>query len=157
MGFIFDYDDILGKSALLQIKSTYDLEESKFNLEKGINRSGSLDVISNISDKNIITKIKNTRNENTEYYLRLKVFMPENCNAIFGGSNKWTPGTDEYFYYSDILRNGESTEEFNTALDIYDLLYQYKQDFNIIIVAECVEVQYHEDGTPYADWDYTSP
>ena len=160
LGFTFDCDNKLGKSAYSEIQCVYNSDESNFELKNGTSKGNSLNVISDFGG-GINTIIKNTRNENTEYYLRLKVFATEQCIRTYGGSNKWTPGADGYFYYSDILRDGESTEEFNTKFDIDDLLYEFEQNFNIIIVAECVEVQYREDGTPYADWsaqrDYTSP
>lgn len=66
------------------------------------------------------------------------------------GAGKWTPGTDGYYYYSDIVAPGQTT----TQLDVSFLFpAEIPADFNVIIIQECTPVLCDNDGNPYADWN----
>lgn len=70
------------------------------------------------------------------------------------GAGKWTPGADGYYYYSDIVEAEGKTSQINVGFK-----FPVKEgedipaDFNVIIIQECTQVLYEEDGTPYADWN----
>lgn len=88
----------------------------------------------------------------TECYVRVKILAGgkyEEGITVSDTSGKWTPGTDGYYYYSDILAPGESTEELIVKIDNMDS----EQSFNVIVVQEWTPVLYDESGNPYADWN----
>ncbi|MGN0399715.1 MAG: hypothetical protein ACI4EO_06270 [Blautia sp.] len=94
--------------------------------------------------------IKNTGD--SDCYVRVKIFAGgkyEEGITVSDASGKWTPGTDGYYYYSDILAPGESTEELIVKIDNMDSA----QSFNVIVIQECTPVLYDESGNPYADWN----
>lgn len=77
-----------------------------------------------------------------------------------GGWNEIVPeGADEYYYYTEILNGGESTEVLDVVIDIpskeEDEKFEDGDNFNVIVIYESTPVRYHEDGTPYADWTQT--
>lgn len=94
--------------------------------------------------------VKNTGD--FDCYVRLKVFAGEKFQdgLVFSdASGKWTPGADDYYYYSDIVPVGGESGEIQVKIDYKDS----EKDFNVIVVQECTTVQYDADGNPYADWD----
>ena len=64
-------------------------------------------------------------------------------------SGKWTPGSDGYYYYSDMVPAGASAEELTIHIDNMDS----EESFNVIVVQESTPALYDEQGNPYADWD----
>ena len=98
---------------------------------------------------------KHIRIENTgnyDCYVRVKVFAGElfQDSLTYGDdSGKWTPGADDYYYYSDVVAPGASSDEMQIRIDSTGL----DQDFNVIVVQECTPVLYDENGNPYADWN----
>ncbi len=86
-------------------------------------------------------------------YVRARAFCGSQYSLVYSGSDKWTPGSDGYYYYSDILNGGEKTEELlvkieNVPEDVADA-----SEFNVAVVYETTPVLYDEDGKPYADWN----
>lgn len=80
--------------------------------------------------------------------------------AAKGSWNEIVPeGADEYYYYTDILQGGESTDVLDVVIDIpskeEDEKFEDGDSFNVIVIYESTPVRYHEDGTPYADWTQT--
>ena len=87
-------------------------------------------------------------------YVRLKVLTGDAYKKGVtysepDGAGKWTPGTDGYYYYSDIVKPGEVTAQ----LDVSFLFpTEDPADFNVIIIQECTPVIFDQNGNPYADW-----
>lgn len=87
-------------------------------------------------------------------YIRVKAFCGSEYSLVFSDeSGKWTPGEDGYYYYSDIVNGGGTTDELlvkieNVPEDVTDA-----DSFNVVVVYESTPVLYREDGTPYADWN----
>lgn len=106
-------------------------------------------------------------------YVRARVYssLPTNVTA-----SAWSEGTGGWYYYGSeenptILNPSESTGSLDPE-HIDDLLgdenlFKVWIDFpkpeeatdgmsyNVIVVYESVPVQYDEDGSPYADWNFT--
>lgn len=93
--------------------------------------------------------IKNTGDY--ECYVRVKVFAGEKYQdgLQYQGSQKWSPGENDYYYYSDIVPAGGETEELQVKIDSKDS----EEEFNVIVVQECTPVLYDNEGKPYADWN----
>ncbi len=75
-------------------------------------------------------------------------------------SSKWSLGADGWWYYSDVLMAGESTEVLVVSIQGVevseeDLLNPSKvEDFDVIVVYESIPVEYDENGVPLdPDWD----
>lgn len=69
-------------------------------------------------------------------------------------SGKWTPGTDGYYYYGDIVAPAGTTTELEVRFAFPE--GEEPTDFNVIIIQECTPVLYDENGNPYADWTVTA-
>jgi predicted ribosomally synthesized peptide with SipW-like signal peptide len=86
-------------------------------------------------------------------YVRAKAFAGSEYTLTFeSASGKWSQGDDGYYYYSDILEGGASTEEL--LIHIGGIPEDTK-DFNVVVVYESTPVLYDADGNPYADWTQT--
>lgn len=77
-----------------------------------------------------------------------------------GGWNEIVPaGPDEYYYYTEMLRGGESTDVLDVVIEIPSKeegeTFDEGENFNVIVIYESTPVRYREDGTPYADWTQT--
>ena len=81
-------------------------------------------------------------------YVRVRAFAGSAYSLQYFGEN-WTPGTDGYYYYNEIVPAGGSTG----TLDIMIAGAVDGQSFNVVVVQECTPVQYDEDDSPYADWN----
>lgn len=85
-------------------------------------------------------------------YVRIKALAGAKIKdkLTYAGDDRWTQGTDGYYYYSDILPAGGTTTQI-------DVSFAYPEDgqdtFNVIIIQESAPVFYDEAGAPYADWD----
>ena len=100
--------------------------------------------------------ITNTKAQNaTEHvYVRIKALAGEDVmkTIVYSGGPEWTPGGDGYYYYANPLAPGESTTEIDVKINDIPITVD-PESFNVIVVYECCPVRYHEDGTPYADWN----
>lgn len=85
----------------------------------------------------------------SDCFVRVKVFAGSRITLTMSGSS-WSQGEDGYWYYSDIVPVGGSTEELLAGITIPE---DYTESFNVVVVQECTPVLYQEDGTPYADWN----
>lgn len=94
-------------------------------------------------------KIQNT-GEN-ECYVRVKVFCGSQFTVDFSSeAGAWEERDgDGYWYYSDILPMGGETKELLAEITIPEDL---KESFNVVVIQECTQVLYDENGSPYADW-----
>ncbi len=95
-----------------------------------------------------------TSDEDSEpVYVRARAYCGSQYELVYTASEKWTPDSDGYYYYSDILNAGEKTSEFivkieNVPEDVTDA-----SEFNVAVIYETTPVLYDEDGNPYADWN----
>ena len=100
---------------------------------------------------------KHIRIENTgeaDCFVRVKVFagsVAEISYTLEGGS--WQMGEGEYWYYGKILAPGEFSEELAASIKIPEGMEDKMENFDVVVVQECVPVFYRGDGTPYADWN----
>ncbi len=86
-------------------------------------------------------------------YLRVKAFCGSEYELIYSdGSGKWTPGSDGYYYYSDIVNAGETASTLDIRIGQVPVEVRDADSFNVVVIYERTPVQYQEDGSPYADW-----
>ena len=96
-------------------------------------------------------KVQNTGDY--DCFVRVRAFAGTRYQdkLIYSGDN-WTLADDGYYYYSQIVEAGASTE------DVLDIRIPYEesegQDFNVIVVQESAPVIYDENGNPIGDWDH---
>lgn len=86
-------------------------------------------------------------------YVRARAFSGSQYPLNFSGSAKWTPGADGYYYYSDILNAGESTEELLIKINGIPEEIRESMELNVAVIYETTPVLYDEGGNPYADWN----
>ena len=96
-----------------------------------------------------------TSTEDSEpVYIRVKAFCGSEYSLVFSdASGKWTPGEDGYYYYSDIVYGGGTTDELLVKIENVPEDVKDADSFNVVVVYESTPVLYREDGTPYADWN----
>lgn len=88
-------------------------------------------------------------------YVRVKAFAGNSITLNYSGSTKWTyNNSDQYWYYSDIVPVGGSTESLVVSIE-FDRS-KVSSDFNVIVVQECTPVLYDASGSPYADWSLST-
>ncbi len=97
-------------------------------------------------------QLKNTSTQ--DEYVRVKVL----CGSAFtleftNESGKWSLNEDGYWYYSDILKPGDTTKPLLAGITVPE---DQKDDFDVIVVEESTPVLYDENGDPYADWSLKS-
>lgn len=108
-----------------------------------------------VPDEEVVNWMKNVTIQNTgetDCYVRVQVFAGEKYQDSLQYSDengKWTPGSDGYYYYSDIVPVGGESEKLLVHIDNMDS----EEDFNVIVVQESTPVLYDENDEPYADWN----
>ena len=109
-----------------------------------------------IPDETVDNWTKHVKVQNTgdyDCFVRVRAFAGTRYQdkLIYSGDN-WTLADDGYYYYSQIVEAGASTE------DVLDIRIPYEesegQDFNVIVVQESAPVIYDENGNPIGDWDH---
>ncbi|MFR5585123.1 MAG: hypothetical protein ACLTLQ_16080 [[Clostridium] scindens] len=82
---------------------------------------------------------------------RRKVILREPVySSVLGEAGAWEErDSDGYWYYNDVLPAGGMTKELLAEITIPEDL---KDSFNVVVIQECTQVLYKDDGTPYADW-----
>lgn len=100
-----------------------------------------------------IISIENTGDY--DCYVRVKAFVgAENGDLVFSDEDdKWTPDADGYWYYSDIVKPGETTSTVKLAVLGLKETPEAGEAFNVIVVEECTPVRFDENGNAYADWE----
>ena len=89
-------------------------------------------------------------------YVRVKAFAGNEYPLQYSGDDeKWTPGADGYYYYSDILNGGETTSTLNILIRNVPEELKEAAEFDVAVVYERTSVLYDADGNPYADWSVT--
>lgn len=87
-------------------------------------------------------------------YVRIRAFAGSAYELLYmDASGHWTAGNDGYYYYSEILPGGETTEEFLIRINNVPADVQDGFSFNVVVIYETTPVQYDHDGNPYADWN----
>ncbi len=90
---------------------------------------------------------------NADCYVRVKVFAGSLVELTYGGSGKWAPGADGYYYYSDVVPAGGMTEELLVSIHASGEMKELGTDFDVIVIQECAPVMYDGDGNPYPPSD----
>lgn len=93
-----------------------------------------------------------SREDSQPVYVRARAFCGSEYTLVYSGSEKWSPNSDGYYYYSDILNAGESTEILDVKIENIPEDVKNGDNFNVVVIYETTPVRYREDGTPYADW-----
>lgn len=92
-------------------------------------------------------------------YVRVKAYC-ENPDGLDYSSddNRWTGGSDGYWYYTEILKGGESTAELKVKIT-FPANAEDGDVYNVVVIYESTPVRYNEHGEPYAynevDWTAT--
>ena len=95
-----------------------------------------------------IVSVKNTGDY--ACYVRVTAFAGSEYTLTYedGGSGKWSDGRDGYWYYSELLEPGASTEKMHVVIPA-DLLKKVEEegiDQNVIVVQECAPEAYDDSG-----------
>lgn len=98
-----------------------------------------------------------SREDSEPVYVRARAFCGSDYQLVYSGSAKWSPNSDGYYYYSDILNGGEQTEVLDIKIENIPADEDLKDgdNFNVVVIYETTPVRYRADGTPYADWTAT--
>ena len=89
-------------------------------------------------------------------YVRVKALNGSEYTLTYTDTcGKWTPGSDGYYYYSDIVNGGEATGGLDIKIGNVPESVEDGSSFNIVVVYETTPVRYDENGKPYADWNAT--
>lgn len=96
--------------------------------------------------------LTNNKNGNP-VFARAKAFCKKNYPLTYETNNKWELNeNDGFYYYNDIINNGESAEELLVTINDVPNDVTIKENFNVIVICETTPVLYDKDGNPYADW-----
>ena len=97
-------------------------------------------------------QITSRQDSKEDVCVRVTAYAGSLVTLQYSGDSKWSPAADGYYYYSDILKPGESTSEIDVHISNIPMSVD-PQSFNVVVVYEACAVKYHSDGTPYADWN----
>lgn len=107
-------------------------------IEETVDGDGKHVVINNVGDY--------------DCYVRVKVFSIVDVDYSHTGG--WEQGAEDYWYYTEILPAGGSTEELLVTFEYPENTEDdKKEEFNIIVIQECTPVLYDDNNNPMADWD----
>ena len=86
-------------------------------------------------------------------YIRVRAFCGAAYQLVYSDtSGKWSPDSDGYYYYSDVVKGGEATDVLDIKIENVPEDVKDPASFNVVVIYETTPVLYREDGTPYADW-----
>lgn len=109
-----------------------------------------------IPDEEVVGMAKRIAVKNTgdfDCFVRVKVFAGEKYQSglvfVPDEAGTWSEGDDGYYYCSEIVPAGKTSNTFTVKIDDMDS----EDDFNVIVVQECTAVLYDENGKAYADWN----
>ena len=87
-------------------------------------------------------------------FIRVKAFGPSEYELQYSGDEKWSPGADGYYYFSDVVQPGGTTSVLDIHIDNIPESVNIAEDieFNVAVIYETTPARYNEDGTAYADW-----
>ena len=98
--------------------------------------------------ENMIKKVSIKNTGDYEVLVRAKAIYPDTCTVELVDSTGWTEGDDGYYYYSEIVNPGETTEQLKLQITT-----EATGSFNVIIIQEATKVIYTEDGEATGDWN----
>ncbi len=98
--------------------------------------------------KVVITSKKDSKED---VYVRVRAYAGTQVKLQYIADDSWTPAADGFYYYSGILKPGESSSEIDVKISNIPTGVDL-QSFNVVVVYEATPVRYHADGSPYADW-----
>ena len=102
--------------------------------------------------------IKNTGDY--DCYVRMKALVGDDYTITYSEpdeAEKWAPGADGFYYYSDMLAAKTGvTSRIDVNITFPEPEDGEAPDFNVIIIQECTPVLYDNEGNPYADWNKTA-
>lgn len=95
-----------------------------------------------------------TTSEDSEpVFIRARAFCGSEYSLVYSdASGKWTPNSDGYYYYSDVVPGGGHTEVLDIKIENVPADVKDSDSFNVVVIYETTPALYREDGTPYADW-----
>lgn len=120
----------------------------------------SLGTSTTITEK-VVDMAKRIQIENTsenDCYVRVKIFAGATVTYEQPSGDNWSEGEDGYWNYNLILKGKKSDDEtgdMTTELIVKEIGVPEGfdgDDFNIVVIHECVPVVYDDAGNPYADW-----
>ena len=107
---------------------------------------GNTTIIPDEEVVNMEKRIAVTNTGDMECFVRVKVFAGDKYQPGLkftpDAEGTWSQGDDGYYYCSQIIPAGGTSNTFNVKIDDMDS----EDDFNIIVVQECTAVLYDENG-----------
>jgi hypothetical protein len=89
-------------------------------------------------------------------YVRVRAFCGSAYSLTYeDASGLWTPGADGYYYYTDVLTQGQTTGELLVRIGDVPTELAESASLNVVVVYESTPVLYDAQGQPYADWTVT--
>ena len=92
--------------------------------------------------------------ESGPVYVRVRAFSGSQYPLTYLGEG-WTPGTDGYYYYDEIVQPGDSTGNLDIHIGGVPEDVDEEMELNVAVIYESTPVQYDENGDPYPDWSIT--
>ncbi len=88
-------------------------------------------------------------------YIRARAYWGDDYTCHYeDSSGKWSPRSDGWYYYSDIVYGGDITDELVVVIDNHPEIDQPGPDFNVIVVYESLPVEYDSNGNIVEpDWN----
>lgn len=130
---------------IVKLGDTTTLEENVVNLHKAVS------ITSEPTSEPVWIRVK-------AYYAEGDLHINEEGSESY--SAKWSLGNDGWWYYSDVVTAGETTEVLDVSIEGVevaedDILNPSKvEDFDVIVVYESIPVEYDENGDPLTpDWN----
>lgn len=104
----------------------------------------------NESVEDMVKTIQITNSGDYDVYIRVKAIYGNTVTVTKSAGDKWSL-SDGYYYYSDIVEAGGTTEALQ--LEITPPSDTSQESFNVIIAEEATRATYATDGTANAaDW-----
>lgn len=103
---------------------------------------------------------------NTDCFVRARAYVTTGFDVVYDAEPGWVKGRpgfngedgtewDGWYYYEPVLTgHGQSTTNLKCTVDNLPDDPNILDSFTMTVVYESVPALYHEDGTPYADWDH---
>lgn len=111
---------------------------------------GDTNLTPNESVEDMVKTIQITNSGDYDVFIRVKAIYGSTVTVTQSSGDKWTLNDDGYYYYSDIVEAGGTTEALQ--LEITPPSDTSQESFNVIIAEEATRANYASDGTATADW-----
>ena len=99
------------------------------------------------------TKTLYITNMGTEdVFIRAKIFYPLNSDITVENYNQWGIGTNDYYYYNEIVKPKENANILQVTIE-GDIKEEEFTATDFYVIFEASPVLYDENGNPYADWN----